>query len=203
VRAGLVASLNQPGGNTTGVTTVFSALVPKRLELLHQLVPKAVALGALVNPNYPESDLQVRELQEAAAAIGKQVQVVEAGTQREIDAAFATFAKQRIDALLVANGPFFESHGAQLAALTARHAIPAIYSGREYVAAGGLLAYGPLPTRLTRRVSMPDAFSKAPSSPTSVLQLAKFELVINLKTARALGFTIPQSLLLRADEVIQ
>jgi ABC-type uncharacterized transport system substrate-binding protein len=143
VRAGLVASLNRPGGNLTGVTTVLSALVPKRLELLYQLVPKAAAIRALVNPKYPEADLQVQELREAAGAIGQQIQVVKAGTQSEIDAAFATLVRRGTDALLVANDPFFVSRREQIAALAARSAIPAIYQGREYVAAGGLISYGP------------------------------------------------------------
>jgi putative ABC transport system substrate-binding protein len=205
VRAGLVASLSQPGGNITGVTTVFSALVPKRLGLLHELVPKAVALGALVNPNYQEADLQVRELKEAAAAIGLQIQVVKAGTQEEIGGAFATFARQRIDALLVANDPFFDSRRDQFAALTARYAIPAIYSGREYVAAGGLMSYGPSLAALSRQVGVYTGRILKGAKPADlpVLQPTKFELVINLKAAKTLGLTIPQSLLLRADEVIQ
>ena len=205
VRAGLVASLSQPGGNITGVTTVFSALVPKRLGLLHELVPKAVAFGALVNPNYQEADLQVRELKEAAAAIGLQIQVLSAGTQGEIDGALATFARQRIDALLVANDPFFDSHRDQFAALTARYAIPAIYSGREYVAVGGLMSYGPSLADASRQVGVYTGRILKGTKPADlpVLQPTKFELVINTTTAKALGIAIPQSLLLRADEVIK
>jgi putative ABC transport system substrate-binding protein len=205
VRAGLVASLSQPGGNITGVTTVFSALIPKRLGLLHELVPKAVTLGALVNPNYQEADLQERELKEAAAAIGLQIEVVKAGTQREIDSALATFAQQRIDALLVANDPFFDNRRDQFAALTARYAIPAIYSGREYVAAGGLMSYGPSLADAGRQVGIYAGRILKGAKPADlpVLQPTKFELVINTKTAKALGLAIPRDLLLRADEVIQ
>jgi putative ABC transport system substrate-binding protein len=204
VRAGLVASLNRPGGNLTGVTTVFSALVPKRLELLSHLVPKAAAIRALVNPHYPEADLQMRELQEAAGAIKRPIQVVKAGSPSEIEAAFATHARQRTDALLVANDPFFESRRDQIAALAARYAVPAIYSGREYVAAGGLLSYGPDLADAARQVGRYTGRILQGAKPADlpVLQPTKFELVINLKTAKALGLTIPQSLLGRADEVI-
>ncbi len=205
VRAGLVASFNRPGGNITGVTTVFSALVPKRLELLYQLVPKAVAIRALVNPNYPEADLQVQELREAAGAIRQQIQVVKAGTQSEIDAAFATLARQGTDAILVANDPFFDSRRDQIAALAARHAFPAIYSGREYVAAGGLISYGPSLTDAARQAGAYTGRILKGAKPADlpVLQPTKFELVINLKAARALGLKIPQSVLVRADEMIQ
>jgi len=143
VAAGLVASLNRPGGNVTGITLVFSALVPKRLELLHELVPKAAAIGAVVNPNYPEADFQQRELQEAAERIRQPIHIQSASTSREIDAAFLAFAERKTDALLVANDPFFESRRDQFASLAVRHAIPAIYSGRAYVEAGGLISYGP------------------------------------------------------------
>jgi putative ABC transport system substrate-binding protein len=205
VRAGLVASLNRPDGNITGVTTVFSSLVPKRLELLHQLVPEAAKIGALVNPNYPEADLQVQELQEAAAAIKQQIRILKASTQRDIDAALTTLAQQRTDALLVANDPFFETHGDQIAALAARHAIPTIYSGRAYVVAGGMMSYGPSLADAARQIGIYTGRILKGAKPADlpVLQPTKFELVINLKTAKALGLTIPQSLLLRADEVIQ
>jgi putative ABC transport system substrate-binding protein len=205
VKAGLVASLNRPGGNVTGVNTIFTELVPKRLELLHQLIPKATAIGALVNPNYPDVDLQRRELQEAARAIRQQIHVVNAGAERELDVAFATLVQQRTDALLVANDPFFVSRRDQIAALAARHSIPAIYSGREYVAAGGLMSYGPSLAYVFRRggIYAGRVLKGAKPADLPVEQPTQFELIINLKTAKALGLTIPQSVLLRADQVIQ
>ncbi len=205
VRAGLVASLNRPGGNMTGVTSMFSTLVPKRLELLHQLVPTAVAISALVNPNYQEADLQVQELQEAAGAIHEQIRVVKAGTPGEIDAAFTRLARHRAKALLVANDPYLLSRSHQIAALAARHAIPAIYWERESVAAGGLMSYGPNLTEAARQAGVYTGRILRGAKPADlpVLQPTKFELVINLKAAKALGITVPQLLLLRADEVIQ
>jgi putative ABC transport system substrate-binding protein len=205
VRAGLVSTLSRPGGNITGVTTAFSALGPKRIQLLQQLIPHARSIGALVNPNYPEADVQARELQEATATTGQQIRVVRASTQREIEAAFADLAEKHTEALVVANDPFFDSLRGELAKLAARDAIPAIYPGREYVAAGGLISYGP---------DLPDAARQAgvyagrilkgeKPAELPVLQPTKFGLAINLGTAKALRLTIPQSLLLRADEVIQ
>ena len=138
VAAGLVASLNHPGGNLTGVTVIFSALVPKRLDLLHQLVPAAAVFGALVNPNYPEADLQRRELQEAARTLGRPIAVVDAATSAEIDAAFAALAARRTEALLIANDPTFLSVRGQIVTLAQRHAIPTIYGLRQYVEDGGL-----------------------------------------------------------------
>jgi len=205
VKAGVVASLNRPGGNVTGVNVIFTALVPKQVELLHELVPQAATISALVNPNYPDVDLQRRELQEAARVIKQQIHVVSAGAERDIDAAFRTLVQQKTDALLVANDPFFVSRRDQIAALAARHAIPAIYSEREYTVAGGLMSYG---------ASLRDAFRQvgiyagrilkgAKPADLPVEQPTRFELVINLKTAKALGLTIPPSLLQRADQVIE
>jgi putative ABC transport system substrate-binding protein len=205
VNAGLVASLNLPGGNITGVSMMYSALVAKRLQLLHQLVPKAAAFGVIVNPNYSEADLQRRELQEAAQTIHQQIQVVSAGALRDIDTAFASLVERKTDALLVANDPFFESNRDQIVGLAARHAMPAIYSGREYVAAGGLMSYGS---------SLIDAFRQAgiysgkilhgaKPADLPVMQPTKFELIINLKTAKALGLEVPPTLLALADEVIE
>jgi len=180
-------------------------LVPKRLELLHQLVPGAAAIGALINPNYPEADLQQRELQEAAEAIKQQINVVTAATPDEIDKAFAALIERRTDALLVANDPFFESRREQITALAARLAAPAIYSGRPYVEAGGLISYGPDLTEAIRQAGIYAGRILRGAKPADlpVAQPTKFELVINLKTAKALGLAIPQSLLARADEVIE
>jgi len=205
VKAGLVVSLNRPGGNVTGVNLIFTELVPKRLELVHELVPKAATIGVLVNPNYPDIDLQRRELQEAAGAIRQRIHVVTAGAEADIDVAFATLVKQKTDALLVGNDPFFEGRRDQIVILAARGAIPAIYSGREFVAAGGLMSYGPSLTEDNRLAGIYTGKILTGANPADlpILQPTKFEMVINLKTAKALGITIPQALLLRADEVIQ
>ena len=205
VRAGLVASLNRPGGNITGVTYEFSELTPTRLELLHQLVPRAVAISALVNPNYQEADLQVQRLREAAGAMRLQIQIVKAATAGDIDAAFTLIAQRRAKALLVANDPFFFNSTDQIAALAARHAIPTIYFEREFVVAGGLMSYGPNLTDAYRRGGIYTGRILRGAKPADlpVEQPTKFELVVNLKTAKALGVTVPQSILLRADEVIQ
>jgi len=206
VKAGLVASLNRPGGNVTGVSMIYSALVQKRLELLFKLAPKTTTIGVLVNPNYPEADLQRRELQEAAEAIKQQtIHVVSAASESDIDAAFETLVQRGTDALLVANDPYFDSRRDQIAALAARHAIPAIYSGREYAAAGGLMSYG---------ASIIDSFHQAgvytarilkgeKPSDLPVMQPTKFELVINLKVAKTLGLDVPPALLATVDDVIE
>lgn len=205
VRAGLVASLNRPGGNITGVASTFDALGPYRLEFLHQLFPKALVIGVLVNPNYPEADNQVRELQAAAGAIRRQIQVARVGTESDIDTAIATFAEQGINALLVVNDPFFLSRREHIAALATRNAIPAMYSEREYVAAGGLISYGPSLRYASRQAGIYAGLILKGAKPSDlpVDRPRKFELVINAKTAKALGLTIPQSLLMQANEVIQ
>ncbi len=205
VRAGLVASLNRPGGNITGVTYEFSEMTPKRLELLHQLVPRAGAISALVNPHYQEADLQVQELRGAAGAMHQQLHIVHATTAGEIEAAFARLASHRAKALFVANDPFFLSRSEQITTLAARHAIPTMYWEREFVAAGGLVSYGPDITDAYRRggIYTGRILHGAKPGDLPVEQPTTFELVINLKTAKALGLTVPQSVLLRADEVIQ
>ena len=205
MKAGLVASLNRPGGNVTGVNLIFTELVPKRLELLHELVPKAARIAALVNPNYPDVDLQRRELQEAAGTIGRPIRVVDAGTERDIDAALTTLGQQRTEALLVANDPFFLSRRDQIAGLASRHAIPAIYSESEYVEAGGLMSYGPSLMEAFRQggIYTGKILDGAKPAELPVLRPTKFEFAINLKAAKALGIMIPQTLLLRADQVIE
>jgi putative tryptophan/tyrosine transport system substrate-binding protein len=205
VAAGLVASLNRPGGNVTGVTVIFSALVPKRLDLLHQLVPKAAVLGALVNPNYPEADLQRRELQEAAKTLGLPIEVQDANTPTEIEAAFAVLVERKTDALLIANDPIFLSRRDQFIALAARHTVPTIYGLRQYADEGGLVSYGPSLTEALRQggIYVSRILNGAKPAELPVMQPTAFELVINLKTAKALGLTIPPSLLATADVVIE
>jgi ABC-type uncharacterized transport system substrate-binding protein len=205
IRTGLIDSLNRPGGNVTGISIIFTSLVPKRVELLYLLVPQATRLGALVNPNYAEIDFQKRELQEAAAAVQKPIDIVEAATPAEIDRAFSELLSRGIGALLVGNDPYFVTRGEQFAALAARHRIPAMYSDRSYVEAGGLMSYGP---------SLVDAFREAGHYTARILggakpadlpvqQSSKFELLFNLKAARALSLDVPQSILSRADEVME
>jgi putative ABC transport system substrate-binding protein len=205
VRGGLVAHLNRPEGNITGVTMTFSAVVAKRLELLHKLVPNAATIGVLVNPNYPEADFQRREVQESASALGQQIHFMNAGTIADIDAAFVTLTQHGVSTLFVANDPFFNSRRDQFVALAARHAIPAIYDTREFVTAGGLMSYGS---------SIVEAFYQAGIytgkilkgarlGDLPVMQATKFELVINLKAAKALGIGIPPTMLALADEVIE
>jgi putative ABC transport system substrate-binding protein len=205
IRTGLVDSLNRPGGNVTGISIIFTTLVPKRVELLYLLVPQATRLGALVNPNYAEIDFQKRELQEAAAAVQKPIDIVDAGTPSQIELAFSELAKRGIGALLVGNDPYFVTRGEQFAGLAERYKIPAMYSDRSYVEAGGLMSYGP---------SLVDAFREAARYTARILggakpadlpvqQSTKFELVFNLKAAHALSLDVPQSILSRADEVIE
>jgi putative tryptophan/tyrosine transport system substrate-binding protein len=203
VAAGLVASLARPGGNVTGISFVASLLVPKRLELLHQLVPEAKAIGALINPSYAEAALQRRELQEAGAALRRPIHILSASDSRGIDAAFASL--EGTDALFVANDPFFVSRREQIVALATRRALPVIYPGREYVAAGGLLSYGSNLVQAFHQAGLYTARILRGAKPADlpVMQPGTFELVINLTAAKALGLAVPQSLLARADEVIE
>jgi putative tryptophan/tyrosine transport system substrate-binding protein len=205
VRTGLVASLNHPGGNITGISIIFTNLVPKRLEFLSLLVSQTERLGAIVNPNYPEADFQKRELEEAAAAIHKSIEIVAAAAPAEIDAAFHELVGRRIHALLVGNDPYFLTRGKQFAALAMQYGIPGIYSDRSYLDSGGLMSYGPSLTEVFRQAGLYTARILRGEKPADlpVMQPTKFELVINLKTAKALGLTVPQSLLARADEVIE
>ena len=205
VQFGLVASLGHPGGNATGVTIFTVDLVAKRMELLRELVPNATVIAFVSNPNTPYAESEVGKAQEAARSFGQQLYVVRAGTEREIDAAFATLAQVRAGALLIGTDPFFSSRREQFVALAARHAMPAIFDLREFATAGGLLSYGASIAEAYRQAGIYTGkiLSGAKPADLPVLQPTKFELVINLKTAKALGITIPQSVMLRADEVIQ
>ena len=206
VKLGLVASLARPGGNATGINFFTAEVVAKRLALLHELVPKAVRVAVLVNPaNAPTAETTLREVQEAARAIGLQIHVLNASTSREIDAAFATLARERPDALFVAADAFFTSRRVQIATLAARDRIPAAYSIRDFVAAGGLMSYGTDIADRFRQVGVytGNILKGAKPADLPVVQSTKFEFVINLKTAKALGLTIPETLLATADEVIQ
>jgi putative ABC transport system substrate-binding protein len=205
VAAGLVSSLNRPGGNLTGVSWFNVEVVAKRLALLHELAPAAAIIAVLLNPSDPESAPQSANALEAARALGRQLIVVNASTADEIDVAFATLVQRRAGALVVGSGPFFLNRRDQIIALAARHAIPASYSARESPAAGGLMSYGN---------NLPDAYRHNGIYVGRILKgdkpgdlpidrSTKFELVINLKTAKALGLDVPATLLSRADEVIE
>ena len=205
VTLGLVASLARPGGNATGINFLVQEQVSRRLVLLHELVPKAVRVAVLVNPtNAPNTEITLREAKEAAPAIGLQIRVLNANTSSEIDAAFATFARERPDALFVAADAFFVSRRVQLANLAARERIPAIYSNRDYVTAGGLMSYGTDLTDTYRQVGVytGNILKGAKPADLAVVQSTKFEFVINRQTARALDIEVPTGLLGLADEVI-
>ena len=202
VAVGLVASLSRPGGNLTGVAFMAAELMPKRLELLYELAPQAGMIALLVNPNNASAEPQMRDVQEAAGAKRVRLRILKASTENEIDAAFTTLVQLHAEGLLVGTDPFFFNRREQLVALAARHAIPAIYEFRDFAAAGGLISYGPSLIGTWRQVGIyvGKILSGAKPADLPVQQPATFELVINLKTARALGLTVPPSILARADE---
>ena len=206
VELGLTASLNRPGGNITGVSIHALELEPKLVSLLHELVPKVVVAGILVNPdNRPLAEGYVRAAREATRTFGMELHVLNARTDDQIDAAFAALTKLRVGALVVSPDPFFETLRDRLVALAARHALPTLYFQREFVTAGGLASYGADLDDAYRQAGLYAGKILAGAKPADmpILQSTKIELAINLKTASALGLTIPQSLRLRADEVIQ
>jgi putative ABC transport system substrate-binding protein len=205
VKIGLVSSLNHPGGNLTGVTRFNVELAPKRLELLHELVPTVTVAALLVNPTNPNTPTVMRDLEAASRVIGMQIRVFQAETDDEIDAVFKTLVQLRVGALVIANDPFFNSRSEKLAELTVRSAIPAIYQYRSFVEAGGLLSYGASNTdshhQLGHYVGRILAGEKPDDLP--VQQSTKVDLIINLKTAKSFGLTVSQLILARADEVIE
>ena len=205
VQEGLVASLNRPGGNVTGVSFLSGLLGAKRLELLRQLVPKATTIGVLVNPNTPDTEAERRDVQAAALVLGLQLIILDVSSDLDIETAFATFVQRGASALLVGTGAFLFSNRERIVAFAARHSLPAGYNDRDSVVAGGLMSYA---------TSIPDAYRQAgiytgrilkseKPADLPVMQATKFELVINLKTAKALGLTVPPALIARADEVIE
>ena len=205
VELGLVGSLNRPGGNLTGVTTLGAELTAKRLELLHELVPAAASIAVLVDPTTLTAEAVSRDVQSAASALGLQMHILHASVERDFDTAFASLVQLRVGGVVIGPGPFFTEWSKQLGAMAVRHGVPAIFQFREFVAAGGLLSYGGSVSELyqlagvyTGRILKGE---KPPDLP--VQQSTKVELMINLKTARALGITVPQVLLGRADEVIE
>ena len=206
VAAGLVASLARPGGNVTGVTSMNTELGPKRLELLHELIPKAKIVALLVNPTSPLiADTVARDLQTASHNLGLQLHVLNANSEHDFDTVFAALAQMRVDALVIAPDATFINRSEQLGALTLRYAVPAITQFREFTAAGGLMSYGGSFTEGAHQVGVFTGRILKGENPADipVEQSTKVELIINLKTAKTLGLTVPQSLLARADEVIE
>jgi len=204
VADGLVASLARPGGNLTGVSFLTRELMPKRLELLSDLVPQARVIALLVNPDSPQTERRIRDMQEAARTKGLQLPILKASTESEIDAAFAALVPLQAGALVVQATPFFASRREQLVALASHHAVPAIYEGRQFAAISGLMSYGASNEDVARLVATyaGKILKGAKPADLPVQQPTAFELVVNLKTAKALGLTVPPSILARADEVI-
>ena len=205
VKAALVARLNRPGGNLTGVTNLSNQVVPKHLELLHELVPAAKVIALLVNPTNPPAEAISRDAQAAAQTIGLQLHILRASTDRDIETAFATFRQLQVGALVISPDSFFNSRNAQLAPLALRNAMPTISPFRSYAVAGGLMSYGGSVTDQGRQAGVYTGRILKGEKPADlpVLQVTKVELTVNLKTAKALGLTVPLPLLGRADEVIE
>ena len=205
LRYDLVTSLNRPGGNITGLSLFISTLMAKRLELLNEMIPATSAIAMFVNPNNPNADLETRNMQEAALTSARELHIIKVSNTSEIDAGFATLVQQHIGALLVGTDTFFFSQGHQIITLAARYQIPTIYFVHALAAAGGLLSYGPNFVNEWRQAGIYAGRILKGTKPTDlpILQPTKFELVINLKTAKALGLDVPPTLLARADEVIE
>jgi len=205
VKAGLIASLNRPGGNVTGINLLAGSLDGKRVELLHEVVPNIVELAMLRNPNNPNSDPEIAEARAAAGTRGLRLRVFDASTPSEIDSAYAALAQERLGAVVVGTDPFLNDRVEQLVALAARHVAPAIYGYREFTAAGGLLSYGTSRTEASRQLGIYVARVLKGERPADlpVQQAVKIELVLNIKTAKTLGLSFPLPLLARADEVIE
>ena len=205
VASGVVASLNRPGGNVTGVSLISLELAAKRLELLRELMPQVRVIALLINPNNPSTGTELTDAEAAARTLGLQIRKVTASNERDLDAAFATMQAPRVDALIVSQDGYYIHRRDQIIALAARHAVAAVYSWREYPAAGGLMSYAPSLAEGYRQVGIYIGKILKGAKPTDlpVEQPTKFELVINLKTAKALGLDIPPMLFARADEVIE
>jgi putative ABC transport system substrate-binding protein len=205
VTLGLVASLNLPGANVTGITNLQAELAPKRLQLLHELIPNAAVFGVLADPAFPPTPSIITELQTATRALGPQLVIVNARTESDFEPAFATLSQQRVSAVLVSDSTFYNRRTERLAALAARRALPAIFPLREYASAGGLMSYGSSLGYTSHQAGIYTGRILKGDKPADlpVQQVTKIDLVINLKTAKALGLTIPETLLATADEVIQ
>jgi putative ABC transport system substrate-binding protein len=205
VAAGIVESLNRPGGNLTGVYQFTTGLEAKRLGLLHEMVPRAATIAVLVHPNFSSAEIQLRDVQEAAPRLGVRLVVVRANAESEFEAAFATLVRERAQALLVCASPFFNARRQQLVVLAARHALPAIYEWRDFAEAGGLMSYGTVLADAYRQAGVYTGRVLKGARPADlpVVQAARFEFVINLSTAKALGIDVPPTLSARADEVIE
>jgi ABC-type uncharacterized transport system substrate-binding protein len=205
VKLGLAASYRRPGGNATGISILTATLEPKRLELLRELMPQVSTIGALLDPNFPPYESQLRDLREAARALDLQVHELQASSDAEIDLAFEILARQRVAALTVVAGPFFDTRREKLVALSAQHVVPTMYHFREFPVAGGLMSYG-IDSRVSYRhigVYAGGILKGEKPAELPVLQPTKFELVINLKTAKTLGLKVPLTLQVAADEVIE